>query len=259
MRPPLFSVIIPVYNRADCIKRCLKSVEMCLEGGSFEVILVDDGSKDNSVDIVNSFIHEKSEYRHIILHNNMGVNAARNEAIAVAIGDWLIFLDSDDELCINGADIKAILSKLQDYELVSFRCKTSLGEVVGPSKNVPVTLSYKDFLSGKKSFETLDLIRRDYNSEKYFENKVNGFEGIGWARLLKVHKKVIVLPSVGRCYHSDANNQLMKVNFIKKSPNMARGYKIFLRENFRDLTLKYKVICFVKWLCYSVLSRFVSA
>ena len=45
MRPPLFSVIIPVYNRADCIKRCLKSVEMCLEGGSFEVILVDDGSK----------------------------------------------------------------------------------------------------------------------------------------------------------------------------------------------------------------------
>tara|TARA_B100000787_G_C16191195_1_gene297617 strand:- start:2089 stop:2868 length:780 start_codon:yes stop_codon:yes gene_type:complete len=259
MGRPLFSLIIPVFNRAYCIERCLRSVEMRLEAGSFEVVLVDDGSKDNSVDIVKNFITKRAEYRLIILTNNMGVNTARNEAIAVAKGQWLIFLDSDDELCIDGAEMKSILTKLQDYELVSFRCKTSLGEVIGPNKNAPIALSYKDFLSGKKSFETLDLIKRDNNSEKYFENSINGFEGVGWARLLKVHKKLIVMPPVGRCYHSDANNQLMKVNFIKKSPNMARGYKIFLRENFRDLTLKYKVICFVKWFFYSVLSKFLSA
>ncbi len=258
MRQPFFSLIIPVFNRAYCIERCLRSVEMRLEAGSFEVVLVDDGSKDNSVDIVKNFITKRADYSLIILANNMGVNTARNEAISVAKGDWLILLDSDDELCIDGVDMKNILSKLQGYDLVSFRCKNSLNELVGPSENAPTTFSYIDFLSGKKSFETLDLIRRVKNSEKYFENTVNGFEGIGWARLLKEYKKVIVLPSVGRCYHSDAKNQLMKLNFIEKSPNMARGYKIFLRENFRDLPFKYKVICFVKWLCYCLLSKFLS-
>ena len=258
MRQLHFSVIIPVYNRAYCIKRCLKSVEMCLEVGSFEVILVDDGSKDKTVKVVNNFIKEKAEYRLIVLPNNMGVNAARNKAIAVAKGQWLIFLDSDDELCIDGAEMKSTLTTLQDHKLVSFRCMTSLGEVIGPIKDVPVTFSYRDFLSGKKSFETLDLIQRDNNSEKYFENSINGFEGIGWARLLKIHKKVIVMPSIGRCYHSNADNQLMKINLIQKSPDMARGYKIFLKENFRDLTVKDKVICFVKWLCYFILSKFVS-
>lgn len=257
MKKPSFSVIIPVYNRAFFIERCLKSVEMYLEVGSFEVILVDDGSNDNSVNIIKNFIKKKAEYRLISLPNNMGVNTARNAAMAVATGDWLIFLDSDDELCIDGADMKKILSKLQDFNLVSFRCKSNLGEVVGPISSSAITLSYRDFLSGQKSFETLDLIRRANSSEKYFENTVNGFEGIGWARLLRVHKKLIVLPSVGRCYHSDADNQLMKLNFLKKSSNMARGYKIFLRENFGDLPLIDKIICFTKWSCYSLLSKFV--
>ena len=60
MRRTFFSVIIPVFNRAYCIERCLKSVERCLEVGSFEVVLVDDGSEDNSVEIVNNFIKEKA-------------------------------------------------------------------------------------------------------------------------------------------------------------------------------------------------------
>ena len=65
-------------------------------------------------------------------------------------------------------------------------------------------LSYQDFLLGQKSFETLDLIKRTINSKNYFENSVNGFEGIGWARLLRLNRKLIVLPIVGRHYHSDA-------------------------------------------------------
>ncbi len=259
MLRPFFTVIIPIFNRAYCIERCLKSVEMCLETGSFEVVLVDDGSKDNSVDIVKSFINEKAEYKLIRLSSNMGVNTARNEAIAAATGDWLIFLDSDDELCINSVDMKNTITKLRGYELISFRCKISSGKVLGPNTIEPITLSYQDFLSGQKSFETLDLIKRTNNSKNYFENSVNGFEGIGWARLLKLNKKLIILPSVGRHYHSDANNQLMKLSLLKKSSNMARGYKIFLRENFKGLSFKYKVTCFIKFLCYSLLSKFVSS
>ena len=259
MLRPFISVIVPIYNRAYCIERCLKSVEICLETGSFEVVLVDDGSKDTSVDVVKSFMKEKTEYRLIRLSNNMGVNNARNEAIAAAKGDWLLFLDSDDELCINSVDMKNSIINLQDYDLISFRCKNSSGKILGPNTNEPIKLSYEDFLSGQKSFETLDLIKRTDNSKNYFENSVNGFEGIGWARLLKLNKKLIILPSVGRLYHSDAHNQLMKLSLLKKSSDMARGYKIFLRENFKGLSFKYKVTCFIKFLCYSILSKFVSS
>ena len=255
MHRPFFSVIIPIFNRAFCITRCLKSVEIYLEGNTFEVILVDDGSTDNSVDVVKSVIEDRPEYQLIILPKNMGVNTARNEAISIAKGDWLIFLDSDDELCITGAEIKKNLSKLKQYELVSFRCKNSSGQVLGPITDVPIVVSYQDFLLGQKSFETLDLIKRTINSKNYFENSVNGFEGIGWARLLRLNRKLIVLPIVGRHYHSDASNQLMKLGLLDKSPNMAHGYKIFLRENFKELTFKHKVICFTKWLCYAIFSK----
>ena len=259
MQRPFFSVIIPVFNRAFCITRCLKSVEMYLEVNSFEVILVDDGSTDNSVDVIKSIIEDRPEYRLSMLPNNMGVNTARNEAISLAKGDWLIFLDSDDELCISGAEIKKKLSKLKDYELVSFRCKNSSGQVLGPITDIPIVVSYQNFLSGQKSFETMDLVKRTIYSKNYFENSVNGFEGIGWARLLRHNRKVIILPDVGRHYHSDASNQLMKLSLLNKSPNMAHGYKIFLRENFKGLSFKYKVTCFIKFLCYSILSKFVSS
>ena len=67
MQRPFFSVIIPIFNRAFCITRCLKSVEIYLEGNTFEVILVDDGSTDNSVDVVKSVIEDRPEYQLIIL------------------------------------------------------------------------------------------------------------------------------------------------------------------------------------------------
>jgi glycosyltransferase involved in cell wall biosynthesis len=88
---PLFSVIIPTYNRADLIKVTLKSVfeQSCQD---YEIIVVNDGSTDNTAAVLNSY---KNRLR-IFEQENSGPGAARNKGIKEARGTYITFLDSDD-------------------------------------------------------------------------------------------------------------------------------------------------------------------
>ena len=88
---PLVSVIIPTYNRGWAIKEAVDSV-LAQDFTDFELIVVDDGSTDNTQDILNSYKEDI-----IVLHQgNKGVSAARNRGIASASGQYIAFLDSDD-------------------------------------------------------------------------------------------------------------------------------------------------------------------
>lgn len=86
------SVIIPTYNRSQSLHRALQSVyRQTLMPG--EIIVVDDGSNDGTEQMLRN---EFPEVRYIY-QQNRGVSAARNRGIAAASGDWLAFLDSDDQ------------------------------------------------------------------------------------------------------------------------------------------------------------------
>ncbi len=91
---PSISVVIPSYNRADTIRRCLESV-VRQTFAPFEVVVVDDCSRDNTAEIVKSFWDPR--VRCIVLDKNSGAQAARNRGIREAKGDWIAFQDSDDE------------------------------------------------------------------------------------------------------------------------------------------------------------------
>ena len=84
-----FSIIIPVYNVEDYIEKCLDSVfNQTYE--NFEVIVVNDGTTDNSMDIVKRYDAK------VINQKNQGLSAARNRGVKESSGDYIIFLDSDD-------------------------------------------------------------------------------------------------------------------------------------------------------------------
>lgn len=91
---PLISVVIPVYNREKTILRALNSV-LGQTYPNIEVIVVDDGSTDATVQIVRNCIDER--VRLICLSGNQGANRARNAGISEAKGDYIAFQDSDDE------------------------------------------------------------------------------------------------------------------------------------------------------------------
>lgn len=90
---PFFSVVIPLYNKEKYIKRTLESV-LSQTFTNFEIIIVDDGSKDNSYEIVESIKDSRIRF---ICQENGGPSKARNRGIKEAKGEFIAFLDADDE------------------------------------------------------------------------------------------------------------------------------------------------------------------
>lgn len=91
---PFFSIIVPVYNVAPYLRECLDSV-LAQTFADWEVICVDDGSMDGSGAILDEYA--KKDKRFTVIHQpNAGVGSARNAALDVANGAWVVFLDGDD-------------------------------------------------------------------------------------------------------------------------------------------------------------------
>ena len=97
----MVSIIVPVYNIEKYIDECIQSV-LNQTYTAWELILVDDGSTDNSGNICDEYA--KTDTRIKVLHQkNQGVSAARNIALDKAEGDYIMFLDADDYWCENTA------------------------------------------------------------------------------------------------------------------------------------------------------------
>lgn len=113
----MISVVIPLYNKEPIIEKTLKSV-LSQDYSDFEVVVVDDGSTDNSVVIVESIGDPRIR---LIKQENGGPSKARNTGVKNAKGEWIVFLDADDEFLPNSLTLfyNAILSHPQ-YDFIDF-------------------------------------------------------------------------------------------------------------------------------------------
>ena len=92
------SVIVPVYNVEKYVGQCLSSIfNNQINDNLYEVIIVNDGTKDNSIQVIKSYL-EKYNNCHLIEQKNQGLSVARNNGLAQAVGDFVWFVDSDDWL-----------------------------------------------------------------------------------------------------------------------------------------------------------------
>lgn len=94
-RPPLVSVILPTYNRADFISEAIESV-LNQTYPHFELIIIDDGSTDDSISTISQYAIKDNRIRVYALKKNRGVSVARNTGLSVARGKYIAFMDSDD-------------------------------------------------------------------------------------------------------------------------------------------------------------------
>jgi glycosyltransferase involved in cell wall biosynthesis len=111
----LVSFVIPVYNQEKYIKRNLESL-VKQTNKNFEIVFVDDGSTDNSVEVINNFLKDKDIKYKIISQENKGVSSARNKGLEESEGDYIIFLDSDDFVSENLVEeiFTAVISRKLD-------------------------------------------------------------------------------------------------------------------------------------------------
>ena len=113
---PFVSLIIPIYNAEKYLRRCLDSA-MQQTFQDMEIIVVNDGSEDGSLDICREY--EKMDSRfHIIDKENTGVSDSRNRAIDVAQGEYLQFLDSDDWITPDATESLVYAARKYDCDLV---------------------------------------------------------------------------------------------------------------------------------------------
>ena len=131
----MISVVIPLYNKEACIAQSLKSV-LSQEYDDFEVVIVDDGSTDGSVGVVEAMNDPRIR---LIKQENGGPSKARNTGVKNAKGEWILFLDADDEMLSGALDFFS--KKIQKHTDVDI----FLGEViVNNGKAEHLAIEYKE-------------------------------------------------------------------------------------------------------------------
>ena len=101
MKTPLLSIVVPMYNSELYIEECLASLSnQGLAENQYEIIVINDGSTDNSYAVVERYSAGRSNIR-LINQQNAGQSAARNRGIDEAKGKYLCFVDSDDFWILN--------------------------------------------------------------------------------------------------------------------------------------------------------------
>lgn len=141
MRPKI-SIVVPIYNSENTLARCITSLKDQTYK-AVEIILINDGSKDASGLICDSYA--KNDDRIKVYHqNNEGVSIARNLGISKATGDFLLFVDSDDFLSLNACEILMHHQALLDSDCIIFGFNQLSGTIWAP-QSARQYMSLEDF------------------------------------------------------------------------------------------------------------------
>ena len=177
------SLIIPVYNVEKYIEKCLNScVRQDLPKDQYEIIVVDDGSPDKSIDIVNNF-KEKYNNIKVLSQQNQGLSMARNNGLRLAQGEYVWFIDSDDWIEENC--LQQIVDNLIDIDLLFLNYRIIKKDITTYNSSLSSYLSYKNIYNGKELLSKKNI--NDFPVQAPFtiykrniliENNINFYKGI---------------------------------------------------------------------------------
>lgn len=172
------SVVIPIYNSEQYISECIKSIQeqQAIDLKKVQVILVNDGSTDNSLEICNRLKDEINEIRiEIITGKNEGVSATRNKGIKAAKGKYIMFLDADDS--ISNITISKLISFFDDnYDEIDI-ITYPMYEHHPDKKKMKLLQRYEDYFDETRIYD----IKAEYESiqptmniivKNYFEDNI---------------------------------------------------------------------------------------
>ncbi len=248
MRNPLVSVIVPVYNVEKYLYQCLESI-VIQTYSNIEVIVVNDGSPDNSDLIIKEFSSKDSRIK-LINQKNAGLSAARNAGIKDATGEYIMFVDSDD--WIESSMVEELLSKVKGVDLVV--CSYNR---MYTSKSNPRVLNVEGELNGTIFQRKLVGL---YGSELKDPSQVDAFS-IACAKLYKtdiIKKELIQFVSTKKIGTEDLLFNIQYSNQISRCYIYNEPLYNYRRDNEGSLTSTFKPKLFVQWqLLYSIIQGII--
>ena len=192
---PVFSILVPVFDVAGYLGECLDSV-LAQTFIDWEAICVDDGSTDGSGAILDGYAARDARFK-VIHQENKGVSAARNAALEVACGEWIIFVDADDLLRESAlSDIAAIAQAHPEarqifFEKCEFGEKAEYEELSGGSEAVDLAREIPSRFADYSFCQC--AYRRDLAEKLRFRPYVVGEDLLFLCEALAREKKCIVL------------------------------------------------------------------
>ena len=181
----LVSIITPSFNSSQFIIRAIESV-LSQTYKEWELIIVDDGSEDNSVESIENFIKNKEQIYLIKLNKNIGVANARNEALKITKGRYIAFLDSDDLWLPNKLEKQLKFMKSNNYSFI-FSAYDKIDEQGNVFGHIGVhdRVSYCDLLKTNSIGCLTALYDTDYFGKIYMPTNTKREDFATWLQLLK--------------------------------------------------------------------------
>lgn len=240
-----YSIITPVYNRRDCIGRCIDSVIRNTKYNiDIEHIIVDDGSTDSTAEIVKSYSERYSHIKFIQFNHNKGTNAARNAAISVAAGKWIIILDSDDYFVDNALEIIDSVVGKNLYKEYMFAADDMLGvynETPLLSGKSQVLLTYENFLAEDVKGDFIHVIDSCIMKRNPFNDKLRIYEFVWFLTFYKESQKILFTNKVvtirERSRTDSVTREVIRTNKKNVERNFLAACEILSR--FKNEYIKY--------------------
>ncbi len=174
------SIIVPVYNSVEHLSRCIDSI-LCQTLHDIEIILINDGSTDNSGDICNHYA--ESDKRIKVLHKkNAGQGLARNDGIAIAKGEYIGFVDSDDFIEPDMYEVMYNKARQSDADMITCGYYRD-----SSNSRVIESTTHDDVFSGVECIEYMQSIIGDDFSNKRFVHST----GSVWSSIYKRENIII--------------------------------------------------------------------
>ncbi|MBD3789204.1 MAG: glycosyltransferase [Campylobacterales bacterium] len=238
---PLVSVLIPLYNANRYISECLDSI-ICQTYKNLEVIIIDDGSTDNSLAIAREY---ETLHRHIKVYSqqNSGASAARNKAFAYAKGEYIQYIDADD--CLHEDKIMVQMQNMLEEETATL-CFGKCEYFYKDKKNIlerdmeiyrqkqfdPCEFLYMMWLNAEAIPPLGYLMHRSLieASGGWNEALSNNDDGEFFARVILASKNIIFVPKSISYYRTDTPGSLSKEISQRASLSYIRSIELYVQH-----------------------------
>ena len=230
------SVIIPVYNCARYIGATLKSVINQDFRYDYEIIVIDDGSTDGSLNVINSTLKGCGIEYKVIHQNNAGVSVARNRGIDVSSGEYLVFVDGDDLVLEN--HLSELYNQDYDFSLIQFAKKD--GDVISnPNYFNFNSISTDEFIKKELKMEILfNFFQLMYNSEIIKNNKIYFTPGVVYGEDIEFALKALIY---GNRIHISNNVTYYYIQRTDSAVRTSEFRRFNIVEIFEELASYYRI------------------